>query len=56
MSAADGTGPTTVTTGNVLGAAGAVPGPGPGEGAMGGRDSPMLGGVTGGVIPPGEIL
>ena len=35
MSAADGTGPTTVTTGNVLGAVGPVPGRAPGEGAMG---------------------
>ena len=55
MSTADGTGPITVTTGHVPGAVGAVPGPGPGEGAMG-EGLPDAWGVTGGIIPPGEIL
>ena len=47
-------GPTTPTTEYVRGAAGAVPGLAPGEGAMG-EGLPHDWGVTGGVIPPGEI-
>jgi uncharacterized protein with NAD-binding domain and iron-sulfur cluster len=47
-------GPTTATTADVPGAAGAVPGLAPARGQWG-RDSPMIGGVLGGVIPPEEI-
>jgi probable F420-dependent oxidoreductase len=47
-----GSGPTTATTGNVLGAAGAVPGRRPGEGAMGEGLPHAWGGHRGG-HPPG---
>ena len=50
----EGSGPTTSTTGYVPGAAGAAGGACPGEGAMG-EGLPHAWGVTGGVIPPGEI-
>jgi hypothetical protein len=48
-------GPTTATTGYVLGAAGAVPGLRPGEGDMG-EGLPHAWGVTGGPTPRGEML
>src|SRR6185437_6261893 len=35
---------------------GGPPGAAPPQGAMGGAQPPMIGGVTGGVIPPGEKL
>src|SRR5580693_5545084 len=48
-------GPTTVTTGNVLGAAGAVPGLRPGEGATGEGLPRARGGHRGGRPPGGNI-
>jgi transcription-repair coupling factor (superfamily II helicase) len=48
-------GPATVTTGNVLGATGAVPGRSPGEGAMGEGLPHAQGGHRGGRPPGGNI-
>jgi hypothetical protein len=45
----------TATTGYVPGAAGADPGAEPPARGQWGRDSPMIWGVLGGIIPPEEI-